>query len=95
MQERSRLLEREIETLKAKLASQAGNDLLSQIMQINGQQVLVAQLEGVDAKSLRTTMDDLKNRLLLLKSIKQGPRGPCLLLWSTVPSPSPQPQTWW
>jgi alanyl-tRNA synthetase len=40
MQERSRLLEREIETLKAKLAAQAGNDLLSQIVQINGQQVL-------------------------------------------------------
>ena len=63
MQERSRLLEREIETLKAKLAAQAGNDLLSQIVQINGQQVLVAQLDGVDAKSLRTTLDDLKNRL--------------------------------
>ena len=76
MQERSRLLEREIETLKAKLASQAGNDLLSQIMQINGQQVLVAQLEGVDAKSLRTTMDDLKNRLqsgvMLLAAVNDG-----------------------
>ncbi|MDD2342914.1 MAG: DHHA1 domain-containing protein, partial [Tolumonas sp.] len=63
MQDRSRLLEREIETLKAKLAAQAGSDLLSQIVQINGQQVLVAQLDGVDAKSLRTTLDDLKNRL--------------------------------
>ncbi len=63
MQDRTRHLEREIEALKAKLAAQAGNDLLSQIMQINGQQVLVAQLDGVDAKSLRTTLDDLKNRL--------------------------------
>ena len=63
MQDRTRHLEREIEALKAKLAAQAGNALLSQIMQINGQQVLVAQLDGVDAKSLRTTLDDLKNRL--------------------------------
>ena len=63
MQDRTRHLEREIEALKAKFAAQAGNDLLSQIMQINGQQVLVAQLDGVDAKSLRTTLDDLKNRL--------------------------------
>lgn len=63
MQDRTRHLECEIEALKAKLAAQAGNDLLSQIMQINGQQVLVAQLDGVDAKSLRTTLDDLKNRL--------------------------------
>ena len=45
-------------------------------MQINGQQVLVAQLEGVDAKSLRTTMDDLKNRLqsvvMLLAAVNDG-----------------------
>ncbi len=73
MQDRTRLLEREIETLKAKLAAQAGGDLLSQVIEINGQKVLVAQLDGVDAKALRTTMDDLKNRLnsavLLLSAV--------------------------
>ncbi len=76
MQERSRLLEREIETLKAKLASQAGSDLLSQVVDINGQKVLISQLDGVDAKALRTTMDDLKNRLesavLLLAAVNEG-----------------------
>ncbi len=76
MQERSRLLEREIETLKAKLAAQAGSDLLSQVVDINGQKVLISQLDGVDAKALRTTMDDLKNRLesavLLLAAVNEG-----------------------
>ena len=61
--ERTRLLERELEAAKSKLAAQAGAGLLGQVMSINGQKVLVAELEGVDAKSLRTTLDDLKNRL--------------------------------
>ena len=61
--ERTRLLERELEAAKSKLAAQAGAGLLAQVITINGQKVLVAELEGVDAKSLRTTLDDLKNRL--------------------------------
>jgi alanyl-tRNA synthetase len=71
--DRTRSLERELEQLKAKLAAHAGANLLTQVVQVNGQQVLVAELEGVDPKSLRTTMDELKNRLqsgvLLLATI--------------------------
>ena len=74
--DRTRLLERELEQLKAKLASQAGANLLNQVVQVNGQQVLVAELEGVDPKSLRTTLDELKNRLqsgiLLLATVADG-----------------------
>jgi len=74
--ERTRLLERELEAAKSKLAAQAGAGLLGQVISINGQKVLVAELEGIDAKSLRTTLDDLKNRLqsgvLLLATVSEG-----------------------
>lgn len=74
--DRTRSLERELEQLKAKLAAHAGANLLTQVVRINGQQVLVAELEGVDPKSLRTTLDELKNRLqsgvLLLATVADG-----------------------
>ena len=61
--ERSRSLEKEIERLKAKLASQAGSDLASQAVDVAGIKVLAAKLEGADPKSLRDTVDQLKNKL--------------------------------
>ena len=63
MLERSRTLEKELEQLKSKLASQAGSDLASQAIEINGIKVLAANLEGADPKSLRDTVDQLKNKL--------------------------------
>ncbi|MFM2483441.1 alanine--tRNA ligase [Celerinatantimonas sp. YJH-8] len=62
-QERTRLLEKELEQLKAKLAAQAGASILDQVQTINGVKVLVADLAGVEAKSLRTTLDDLKVKM--------------------------------
>ncbi len=61
--ERSRTLEKELEQLKTKLATQAGSDLASQAVEIAGIKVLAANLEGVDPKSLRDTVDQLKNKL--------------------------------
>ncbi|MEI4982491.1 alanine--tRNA ligase [Aeromonas caviae] len=61
--DKTKMMERELEQLKAKLAAQAGNDLLSQVIDINGQKVLVAALEGVDPKSLRGMLDELKNQM--------------------------------
>ena len=61
--ERSRVLEKELEQLKAKLASQAGSDLASQAVEVSGIKVLAATLDGVDPKSLRDTVDQLKNKL--------------------------------
>jgi alanyl-tRNA synthetase len=55
--------EREIGTLKAKLAGVAATDLVGQAKVINGVSVLAAKLEGVDAKGLRDTMDQVKNKL--------------------------------
>ena len=60
---RSRQLEKEIERLKSKLASSAGSDLASKAIDINGTKVLAELLEGADTKTLRNTMDQLKNKL--------------------------------
>lgn len=56
-------LEKEQESLKGKLASTKGDELLDQAVEINGLKVLAAQIEGVDAKSLRETLDKLKDKL--------------------------------
>jgi alanyl-tRNA synthetase len=61
--ERSRRLEKELEQLKGRLASAAGTDLASQAVEVNGARVLAARLEGADPKSLRDTLDQLKNKL--------------------------------
>jgi alanyl-tRNA synthetase len=61
--ERSRRLEKELEQMKAKLASSAGQDLATQAVSIDGVQVLAAQIEGADPKALRTTLDQLKDKL--------------------------------
>jgi alanyl-tRNA synthetase len=61
--QRTRQLEKELDSLKSKLASSAGNDLASSAHSIGGINVLAAQLEGADSKSLRDTVDQLKNKL--------------------------------
>ncbi len=60
---RNRSLEKEIEQLKAKLASSAGDDLTAKAIELNGAKVLVANVEGFNPKSLRDTVDQLKNKL--------------------------------
>ncbi|RDH89842.1 MAG: alanine--tRNA ligase [endosymbiont of Seepiophila jonesi] len=61
--DRNRKLEKELEQFKAKLASAAGSDLASGAIEVGGVKVLAAKLEGADPKSLRDTMDQLKNKL--------------------------------
>ncbi len=61
--EKTRKLEKELDQLKAKLASSQGSDLASQAVEVDGIKVLAAKLEGADAKSLRDTVDQLKNKL--------------------------------
>ena len=61
--QRSKKLEKEIEQLKGKLASSQGSDLASQAVDVDGIKVLAANLEGADPKSLRETVDQLKNKL--------------------------------
>ncbi|MGP8291599.1 alanine--tRNA ligase [Vreelandella zhanjiangensis] len=61
--ERNRSLEKELEQLKAKLASAAGSDMLSQAQEIHGVKLLATQLEGVSGKDLRGVLDQLKNKI--------------------------------
>ncbi|MDM0045908.1 alanine--tRNA ligase [Variovorax dokdonensis] len=61
--EQVRALEREVGALKGKLASSQGNDLAGQAVDIKGIKVLAARLDGADAKTLRDTLDQLKNKL--------------------------------
>ena len=61
--DRSKQLEKELEQLKAKLASAAGSDLAGQAVEIGDVKLLAMHVEGADGKSLRDLMDQLKNKL--------------------------------
>ncbi|MCP1327676.1 DHHA1 domain-containing protein, partial [Halomonas sp. 707D4] len=61
--ERNRSLEKELEQLKAKLASVAGSDMLGHAQEIAGVTLLATQLEGVSGKDLRGMLDQLKQKL--------------------------------
>ena len=61
--ERNRQLEKELEQLKAKAASAAGNDLAGSAVDIGGVKVLSARLDGLDGKALLALVDQLKNKL--------------------------------
>jgi len=56
-------LEKQVEQLKSKLASAQSGDLLDNVREVGGIRVLAASLEGQDPKSLRQTVDQLKQKL--------------------------------
>ena len=61
--EHMKALEKEITALKGKLASSQGDELLTQATLVNGVKVLAARLDGADSKTLRESMDKLKDKL--------------------------------
>ena len=61
--ERNRQLEKELEQLKAKAASAAGDDLAGSAVDVAGVKVLAARLDGLDGKALLALVDQLKNKL--------------------------------
>ena len=61
--EHARALEKEIAQLKGKLASSQGDELITQAVDVGGLKVLAAKLDGADAKTLRETLDKLKDKL--------------------------------
>ena len=63
LQDKCKKVEKELQTLKEKAALQAGNDLAQSAVEINGVSVIVQQLDGIEAKSLRAMVDSLKNQL--------------------------------
>jgi alanyl-tRNA synthetase len=72
----TKVLEKTIEQLKAQKASQESAQLLNQCEKINNKNLLIAKLENVEAKALRTMVDDLKNQLktgvIILAAINNG-----------------------
>jgi len=76
VQDHVKALEKELATLKSKLASSQGDDLVSQAVDVKGIKVLAATLEGADANALRETMDKLKDKLktaaIVLAAVKDG-----------------------
>ncbi|MBF5056358.1 alanyl-tRNA synthetase [Alcanivorax sp. 521-1] len=60
---RLRELEKEVERLKQKLASGAGGDLTAEAREVGGVKVLATKVDGADAKTLRVTMDKVKDKL--------------------------------
>ncbi len=61
--ERMRQMEREIRTLKDRLASGKGVDLASGAVDVAGVKVVATKVEGADAGALRTAVDQLKDKL--------------------------------
>lgn len=61
--EQHRLLEKSLAQLKSKMAAAAGSDLVSQAVVVNGIKVLACQLDGVDMKTLDSTVAQLKDKL--------------------------------
>jgi len=56
-------LEKELATAKGKLASAQGDELMTQAVDVKGVKLLVAKLDGADAKTLRDTLDKLKDKM--------------------------------
>ncbi len=74
--ERSRSIEKALEELKRKLATSQGGELVARAVDVNGIKVLAARLDGADAKTLRSTVDQLKDKLgsaaIVLASVDGG-----------------------
>ncbi len=76
VQDSVKSLEKELSALKSKQASSQGDELLTQAVDINGVKVLAALLEGADSKTLRETLDKLKDKLhsavIVLSAVSDG-----------------------
>ncbi|MHB8982938.1 alanine--tRNA ligase [Thiobacillus sp.] len=71
-----RALEKELERLKSKLATSAGDELVQRAADVGGVRVLATQLDGVGPKGLRETADKLRDKLqpcaLVLGGVADG-----------------------
>ena len=63
LMEKSRQLEKELERIKTRMASSQGAELTSRTIDVNGVKVLSARVDTADARTLRDTADQLKNKL--------------------------------
>lgn len=63
MADKQRNLEKQLERLQQKIASAQAANLLDDVQTIAGTPVLISTLSGIDGKSIRTLMDDIKSKL--------------------------------
>ncbi|WP_143872468.1 alanine--tRNA ligase [Catenovulum sediminis] len=63
MLEKNKKLEKDLQKLQDKLSSQAGSDLLSSATEVSGVKLLASEISGVAPKALRTTLDQLKQKI--------------------------------
>jgi alanyl-tRNA synthetase len=63
LQGRIKSLEKELDQLRAKLATGGSKDLMAEAKEVKGIKVIAAQLDGMDAKGLRDALDKLKDKL--------------------------------
>ncbi len=74
--DKNKLLEKELDRLKSKLANSAGGELSSQAVEVNGIKVLAVKLNDIDPKAMRDMVDQLKNKLgsaaVVLATVKNG-----------------------
>ncbi len=61
--DKQKKLERELDSLRSKAAGSATADLAGSAKDVDGIKVVAARLEGLDAKSLRDSVDQLKQQL--------------------------------
>jgi alanyl-tRNA synthetase len=73
--EQMRSLEKELTRLKSRLAASQGDDLANRAVDVDGLKVLAASLEGADPKTLRETMDKLKDKLKTAAIVLAGVEG--------------------
>ena len=63
LQDKAKKAEKELQGLKEKAAMRAGSDLVKNAIKINGISIIAHQFNGIETKSLRVMVDDLKNQL--------------------------------
>lgn len=61
--EENRSLQKQINSLKQKLANASGSDLMSQAEEVKGVTVLATVIEGADAKSLKSIADQVRSNI--------------------------------
>ena len=87
MAEKQRDLEKQLERLQQKMASAQAANLLDDVQTIAGTPVLISTLSGIDGKSIRTLMDDIKSKLPDSVIVLIGDKDEQLALAASVAKP--------
>jgi alanyl-tRNA synthetase len=74
--ERMRKLEKQVERLQSRLASSSGEDMAGAAREIGGIKIIARNVDGVDPRTLRETVDQMKNKLgtaaIVLATVKEA-----------------------